>query len=597
MSLQEAISAPLRRNIKSGSQYNALIPKANCDATNLGNGKNNTIEGVEFMASIVDKYDHQAKKLAKKLKKSSVKASVDSVFNFLYNHVQYQADGELQRLLSPACAWKQRREGIDCKSYTIFAVSLLKNMGINSIIRQIKQPGFYNDMFTHVYTVVPVNQDEKANPTKYYTLDPTTHDNQEVQFSEKKDKYMQAHQYVALNAGAPQQKFHNKPVFGSISELKSFISNLHRVGFSEAAKSDMLNYVARLERQGVPAQQIILFVLENDELHIQKQGMNGKRYKPNGRKHGLSLSVESDEGNEADWFKYAWDMLTKSDWAKDIFNSISVGGDSSCNLVKTSGSHKRSTPEREAKRITEFIKPWFQQQLINLRMSPNDLVLEQRLNSISATFSAMIANALHLAYDHEKSCYRRAFRVRRKAFEQLQENFKQDIINGLSQTFNVSVGSQNLNPSNNNSFVQEIANPTRTLKFNHWAKWPNGGYGKNRPGELNDIRSQLSPSGNASIIQYSTFKLSRKPGMQNQDPFENISIPSGSGSSNSSSGSNSSNSSGTKTINPGGIPSASTGFQSDDFQNDTRQEASFSTPLMVAGAAVVLIPVIKKFFN
>ncbi len=586
MSLQEAISAPLRRNIKSGSQYNALIPKANCDSTNLGNGKNNTIEGVEFMASVVEKYDHQVKKLAKKLKKSSVKASVDSVFNFLYNHVQYQADGELQRLLSPACAWKKRREGIDCKSYTIFAVSLLKNMGINSIIRQIKQPGFYNDMFTHVYTVVPANQDEKTNPTEYYTLDPTTHDNQEVQFSEKKDKYMQAHQYVALNAGAPKQKFHNKPVFGSISELKSFILNLHRVGFSEAAKSDMLNYVSRLEREGVPAQQIILFVLENDELHIQKQGLNGKKYKPNGRKYGLASSVESDE---ADWFKEAWDALSSFDWASNFLNSISPGGDTSC-IGRHTGGHRRSTPNIEERRLKNDLTPWFLNQLQGLKNSRNDIELQNRLNKLSATLTAGVVNSLHLAYQHEGSCYRRAFRFRRKGFEEFISQFNQ-ILAGLEETFNIQKTINQIDPRSS-SLIINPADDQHT--FMNWANFHKGGWSKNRAGELNDFRSQLSPSSNPSLINVNHFVLTRKTGMQNQDPFKNISIPSGSGSSSStSSGSGFFDSKNVKNIVD---PSKNLDSQSVNFQGNTRQEASFSTPLMVAGAAVVLIPVFKKFF-
>jgi hypothetical protein len=199
------VNQALQRSIKDGSEYDQYLPKVQCLAQDLGNGNNNTIEGVEFMADWITQHSHQVKKLAEKLKKSSLESSVISIYIFLYIHFQYNADKKLQKLRSPACSWKQRKEGIDCKSYTIFAVALLREMGYTSFIRQIKQPGYYENEFTHVYAIVPEDQDN-VKATNYYTkpyyvIDPTTHDNIEPNFIYAKDKLMNGLPYKGLNGG------------------------------------------------------------------------------------------------------------------------------------------------------------------------------------------------------------------------------------------------------------------------------------------------------------------------------------------------------------------------------------------------------------
>ena len=208
--MNESLNQALRRDIKNGNEFNSLIPKSSCTAQNLGNGSNNTIEGVEFMAQWVKENDHQVVKLAEKLKKRSLSETVASIFNFLYHHFQYNADDTLQNLRSPACSWAKRREGIDCKSYTIFAVALCRRMGLSSYIRQIKQPGHFEDEFTHVYAIVPINQknvkDTDFFQGEYYVIDATVSDNEEPLFIEAKDKLMQGLPYRGLKGGcSPKQ--------------------------------------------------------------------------------------------------------------------------------------------------------------------------------------------------------------------------------------------------------------------------------------------------------------------------------------------------------------------------------------------------------
>lgn len=171
------IDSLLKRNLLSGQEYEPLFPQVNCDKTNLGSG--NTFDTVKLIKQWVIKYNFQTKEVAKLLQRDSLKATCDTIYWFLYNHIQYKADGVEQMLRSPACAFKQRVEGVDCKTYSIFASCLLANMGIRHFIRQIKQPSFRNDLFTHVYIIVPLNQETGNIKDGYFIIDGTTSNNRE----------------------------------------------------------------------------------------------------------------------------------------------------------------------------------------------------------------------------------------------------------------------------------------------------------------------------------------------------------------------------------------------------------------------------------
>ncbi|RUT67540.1 hypothetical protein D0817_25915, partial [Flavobacterium cupreum] len=81
----------LQRNILGGQEYEPLFPRVSCDKTKLGNG--NTFDTVRMIKEMVVKYNHQTKEVAKVLQKSSLKETCDKIYWFLYNHIQYKADG------------------------------------------------------------------------------------------------------------------------------------------------------------------------------------------------------------------------------------------------------------------------------------------------------------------------------------------------------------------------------------------------------------------------------------------------------------------------------------------------------------------------
>lgn len=194
MAKTASISTALKRKLKDGKEYESLIPRVSCERTDLGEG--DTFHTVEEMKDWIEKYSFQTEKLAPRLQGSTLGETVSNIYKFLYSHIQYQADGALQQLRSPACTWKQRRSGVDCKSFSIFGSSLLNNLGISHFIRQIKQPGYYPDQFTHVYIVIPQDQ-TKIHSSATFVLDPTKHENVESIYSQKEDLLMK---HVGLNA-------------------------------------------------------------------------------------------------------------------------------------------------------------------------------------------------------------------------------------------------------------------------------------------------------------------------------------------------------------------------------------------------------------
>jgi len=187
----------LRRNLLSGQEYEPLFPKVSCDKTNLGNG--NTFDSVRMIKQMVIKYQFQTKKVATLLQQETLKETCDKIYWFLYHHIQYKADGAEQMLRSPACAFKQRVEGVDCKSYSIFASCLLANMGVRYFIRQIKQPSFRPDLYTHVYVIVPLNQETGNIKDGYLIIDGTTSNNREPIYTMAHDTEVNLPHY-GLNA-------------------------------------------------------------------------------------------------------------------------------------------------------------------------------------------------------------------------------------------------------------------------------------------------------------------------------------------------------------------------------------------------------------
>jgi len=185
----DVISAGLYRPLKSGKGYDAFIKGTNCKVTSLSSG--DTFTTVKHMRDWVQKHKEQTILLAPRLRGKSLVATAQNIYQFLYDHIQYRADGDMQNLKSPGCTWATRKEGADCKTFSIFASSILTNLGIQHSIRQVTQPGYYPDQYTHVYIVIPHNQKlTKLTNEKVIVIDATRHQNTEVDFIKKHDTLM-----------------------------------------------------------------------------------------------------------------------------------------------------------------------------------------------------------------------------------------------------------------------------------------------------------------------------------------------------------------------------------------------------------------------
>lgn len=197
----------LHRQISNGLAYSSLFPKASNTQIDLKKG--DTFHSVLAMKKWVLLYYKQACRIAPILERGTLRETSTAIYSFLYHHLQYKQDNVTQLLRSPANSWANRTLGLDCKSYSIFASSILTCMGIKHYIRQIKQPLYRPSRFTHVYVIVPYNQQSVKLDAGYYVIDATVKHNKEPLFVTKDDVFMEKLPHVGLN-GSVRRKSTSK---------------------------------------------------------------------------------------------------------------------------------------------------------------------------------------------------------------------------------------------------------------------------------------------------------------------------------------------------------------------------------------------------
>jgi len=143
------------RSIKNGDQFNKVIPTPENRKVFLGSG--DTFTSLQQMRKVIFKTLNETEQLAKQLNGKTIADTVKNIKDFIYWHIQYLQDETEQLLHSPAHTWSNRKTGVDCKSYSIFASSILTNLGIANNLRQIKQVSYNPEYWSHVYVVLPNN--------------------------------------------------------------------------------------------------------------------------------------------------------------------------------------------------------------------------------------------------------------------------------------------------------------------------------------------------------------------------------------------------------------------------------------------------------
>lgn len=177
-----------KRQVLKTSPYTKYLKKGGCKVEKTSTG--DTKHTVLSLKDAALNYQNQTIDLAKALLSKDLQTTVGNIYSFLYSHFQYQADGLMQNLRSPQCSFADRFKGIDCKSYSLLASTILLNQNISHLIRRIKQPGYNSDYWTHVYIVVPKDQDKMDLSKGYYVIDGTLHSNKETPYTKKHDVIM-----------------------------------------------------------------------------------------------------------------------------------------------------------------------------------------------------------------------------------------------------------------------------------------------------------------------------------------------------------------------------------------------------------------------
>ena len=295
----------LKRNINKTKKYDKYF-KGTCKTTFLGNG--NTDLSIDIMASWVEKFKYQVKELAfSQFKDQPINILVTNTYNFLHDNVQYQIDGNDQKIRSPYCSWNERFTGVDCKSYTVFASCILSVLGVKHYLRKVKQPSFSPDQYTHVYVVVPVDQ-KSLKLDKYYIIDPTIHKNSEVAYIGKpKDKLMEnvGLPHYGLGYGSVNNEPNNqmqKTLVDSVNKFKRLLVTMEDNGHINRNQSNQA--LKRLEE-----------TISKGEIPNIKNLLPNVNY---------GLSGEGDETNGSDFAEIFKDIDFSS--IGNIFSGIACFG-------------------------------------------------------------------------------------------------------------------------------------------------------------------------------------------------------------------------------------------------------------------------------
>ena len=185
----------LYRDLLNGKQFDHLIPKSKCDGASGNSGNGDTDHSISKMIQAVRQFINQTNHLADELEEDTLPETIASIHWFLFNHIQYLEDNDEQILRSPACSWQSRVSGIDCKSYSIFASSICNSLQIAHFIRKVNYTNV-PEAYSHVYVIVPVDQEKQDLNKGYYIIDGTLKYNNEINFIEKKD-YKMVHTTLA----------------------------------------------------------------------------------------------------------------------------------------------------------------------------------------------------------------------------------------------------------------------------------------------------------------------------------------------------------------------------------------------------------------
>lgn len=403
------INQSLYRPLQNGNAYDSLFPSSRCSVTPLAKG--NTKVAIQEMAKWAFKYQAHTEKLTEVLYDTNLVNFIDNIQYFLYNHIQYAIDGQNQNLKSPACAWETRKTGTDCKSYSIFASTILLNAGVKHYLRRIEQRHVPN-AFTHVYVVIPLNQNQpklrknSRDNEDYIIIDGTIKNNDELDFVKKDDIFMEPSLQInglaspmtanyglgcdcngmptSMKMGMPISSSDSIMLENALDNFHAFLDLLETKGFTRQKTQQILDRVMSFIDAGVnPSLQQVFY------------------YNNNG------LGTAQGEDSEDSSFLNTIAGLIPSGFFGDTFGSVFANG------FNLSCWNSTFTPSKVAQEVQQIHIPFFENQLQKASTAKSTRILEFVFNYLLRAVD--ISHAMYVDYlpngANWRSCSRQAIDI------------------------------------------------------------------------------------------------------------------------------------------------------------------------------------------
>jgi LPXTG-motif cell wall-anchored protein len=372
----EAINRLLYRKLRDNSRYDKYFENNSCPVVNQGKGQ--TEHGVEVMKKYVYSYLDQSKSISiNEFSAYDLITTVNKIHEFLYWSLQYKLNTDLQKVQTPGCSWAIREA--DCKSYSVFASSILINLGIQHYIRRVAVN--FESHYSHVYVIIPKDQNSLSiNDTNdYYVIDATLLENIEQDFTANEDIIMRVNEpeleYVGMGmpgitssplttSNYTQREIYNDSVLLGMENFDSYIDSL-RINDDKAQQMRQIIYDSLVNGYD-PS-----ITIRQNSIEI-----NQKVFKkiPN---YGLGTTAPPQDGSFNISDHVDVNQVLGSGFFSNTFGAIFANG------MNLSCWNSSFLPQNTAAEIQQIQGPYFESLFRGLETATSVQELENRVNHLS----------------------------------------------------------------------------------------------------------------------------------------------------------------------------------------------------------------------